>query len=316
MKIKLWIIITSLFVFLICYLLIGPITFNIKKGITINASIFNVINQFNDLRNWKNWHPGLIDKDSSLFKYSRITNAVNSSLAVREKKYTITSVNSEGISMKEEENGNKIYQSISAFPDSFNTITHVTWIRVVSFANWIREKFSNGNEMENGLKNLKSFIEEPEKFYGFHIEIQTVSDTLVITKRAMASRNKITPTLQNLYSELTKYLQENNMTHAQRMAGFNIRENDSVEIMAGITVEKKEPPKNGIRYMEMPRGRMLVGDYQGPYNNISQLYKAMDRYLVDKELKRVAMIYEKYFTDPHSKEDSAQMKIKIYYPIY
>ena len=316
MKIKLWVIITGLLVLLIGFLLIGPVSFNIKKRITINASIFNVVDQFTELHNWKHWHPGLIGKDSSTFNYSKITRGINSSLSVLKQKYTITSVNSEGISIEEEVNGDKIYQSISAFPDSFNTITHVTWIKVASFSNWIKEKFNRGNEMENGLKNLKSYIEDPEKFYGFHIEIESVSDTLLVTKKAMASKDKIIPTLRNLYTDLNQYLQENKMNHAERMAGFNLRENDSVEIMAGITVERKEPEKNGIAYMQMPRGRMLVGDYQGPYDKISQLYIAMNQYLVDKELKRVAMIYEKYFTDPHSKEDSAHMKIKIYYPIY
>jgi effector-binding domain-containing protein len=316
MKIKFWIIITALFVFLICFLLLGPVTFNIKKRITINASIFNVVKQFTDLHNWKNWHPGLTGQDSSAFKYSRIANGVNSTLTVQEKKYTITSVNSQGIGIEEEENGDRNYQSISAFPDSFNTITHVTWIQVASFSNWVREKFKHDNEMEKGLKNLKSYMEDADKFYGFHIEIQSVSDTLLITKKAMASKDNIIPILHNLYADLYKYLQENNMEHAQRMAGFITGENDSVEIMAGITVEKKEPVKNGIRYMEMPRGRMLVGEYQGPYNKISQLYMVMNQYLEDKELKRVAMIYEKYFTDPHSKEDSAHMKIKIYCPIY
>ena len=316
MKIRFWVIISFLFVFLIGFLLLGPVTFRLKKRTTINASIFNVVNQFTDIHNWKHWYPGLTGKDSSVFIYSGITNSVNSSLSVEEKKYTITGVNVEGIHFEEQVNGNKISQSISAFPDSFNTITHVSWIKVGSFSDWLNEKFTHASEMENGLKNLKNYIEDPEKFYGFHMEIESVSDTLLITKKTVALKNRIPATLNILYADLNQYLHENSMDGGQRMAGFFTRENDSVEIMAGITVVKKEPEKSGIRYMEMPHGRMLVGDYLGPYEKISQLYAAMNRYLVDKQLSRVAMIYEKYFNEPRTREDSAQMKIKIYYPIY
>jgi effector-binding domain-containing protein len=67
----------------------------------------------------------------------------------------------------------------------------------------------------------------------------------------------------------------------------------------------------------MPRmGRMLVGKFEGDYKNIKLLYNSVERYIADKHLKKVAMPYEKYLTDPHTPQDSLRMKVEVYFPIF
>jgi effector-binding domain-containing protein len=84
-----------------------------------------------------------------------------------------------------------------------------------------------------------------------------------------------------------------------------------------MVVDKRMKESDGIKYLRMPRvGRMLVGKYEGDYKNIRQLYHSMEKYLGDKHLKKAALPYEKYFTDPHSATDSLHMKIELYYPIF
>jgi effector-binding domain-containing protein len=302
---------------LVALIMLWLISFNIKKQVTIRASIFNVANQITNLRNWNHWHPQLKGRDTASFNYSKQTNVVNSFLDFKGQTYTITNVNSQGIEFETKTDNDKNYQSIAAYPDSFLTITNVTWTKKIHLITWFKEKFNQGSEMERGLKNLKEFMEDPRKFYGFHIEIQPVVDTLVITKKAIANKNNIPVSLQNLYKDLFHYLQENNMSYGNRLAGFANSTDSTIEVMAGICVDTKIPAKTGIEYLEMPaQGRMLVGEYAGPYNKITSLYNAMNQYMEDKGLQKVAMIYEKYLSEPHTGEDSMNMKVRIYYPIY
>jgi len=82
-------------------------------------------------------------------------------------------------------------------------------------------------------------------------------------------------------------------------------------------LNKRVPEKNGIKYLKMPPiGRMLVGEYDGDYHNIQLLYRSIERYMSDKHLRKVALPYEKYLSDPQSPTDSLHMRMEIYYPIY
>jgi effector-binding domain-containing protein len=64
-----------------------------------------------------------------------------------------------------------------------------------------------------------------------------------------------------------------------------------------------------------PKGRAVVGYYEGNYAGLKKLYAAMEKYIYDKHLHPVAAKYEKYLINPHSSADSLHMKIEIYYPI-
>ena len=314
-----WIIvICAFFVLLLCCSLFLPIPVEIKKEITIESSIVNVSGQVTDLRNWKHWYPFFEEKDTSSLHYSYSTTTVNSFLHFDKHQYTIVNVNAAAITIKEETDGRAIYQSLTAEPDSFGRFTHVRWIKAITPFIWLKERFSLTREMRTGLNNLKIFMEDPNQLYGFPIEIRPTADTLVIIKEAVISKKDAHITLQGLYSDLHQYILSNNInSNGQRMAGFVTMENYKMKVTAGVPVNKKVPEKNGISYLRMPAsGRMLVGKFEGAYQNINQLYNAMDRYIADKSLRKVALSYEKYLTDPQSSLDSLHMKIEVYFPIY
>ena len=316
-----FVIITSIILILIfCFLFFAPIEFGIKKQISIHASIIDVTKQITDLHNWPHWNTALKKQDTSLFQFSNITNNINSFLRFNHRQYTIVQQNGAFVIVKENnENARPVYHSLYAFPDSLGTSTNILWVKNVSPFAWIKEKLNSSGEIEADLTSLKNFMEDPNQYYGFPLRIQFIPDSFIITKNAVTSKNNQTKTLAQLYSSIKEYAAANNIQinpNDPRIANYYNLNNDSVKITAGIPVSKKAPAKNDITYMEMPpRGRALVGYYEGDYTGLKKLYAAVNKYYVDKHLQSIAAPYEKYLTNPQSTQDSLHMKIEIYYPV-
>jgi len=313
--------IASIFVILIfCFLFFAPIEFGIKKQISIKASIIDVTKQVTDLRNWPHWNIALKKQDTSLFQFSKITNNTNSFLRFNNRQYTIVQQNGAFVIVKENnENARPVYHSLYAFPDSLGTSTNILWVKNVSPFAWIKEKLNSSGEIEADLTSLKNFMEDPNQYYGFPLRIQFIPDSFIITKNAVTSKNNQTKTLAKLYSSILEFAAANNIQinpNSPRIANYYNLNNDSVKITAGIPANKKAPEKNNISYMKIPpRGKALVGYYEGDYARIKKIHIAMNQYLADKHLQPIAAPYEKYLTNPQSAQDSLHMKIEIYYPI-
>jgi effector-binding domain-containing protein len=306
------------------FLLVGffafaPVHFKVDKEITIPSPIFDVSPQFTDLRNWRNWFPDLKNKDLSAITYSPVSNSPGSFLSIGTDLYTITSGNPASVTFKEQRGGRISYCLIASLPDSIASRTRVKWVKWLSPIDWLKEKLGISDELQTGLNNLRYFEVDTKQFYGFAIAIEPVVDTLVLTKKAVVKKSEIAPSLEKLFAELLDYARANNMPlsgEGARMASFYDEGKDSIHLAAGIPVRRRGPAKNGMLFLEMPaKGRMLVGQYQGPYAGLNQLYSAMQKYMSDKGLLRIGAVYEKYLSLPKSSEDSLHMKIELHFPV-
>ncbi|HTS46102.1 MAG TPA: hypothetical protein VMH01_17010 [Puia sp.] len=310
--------IVCLLLLIVGFLFVGPLTFGIKREVTIASPIFIVSGKITDLRNWESWHPVLKDLDTSSIISSPSANQVNSFLKAGNHLYTVLQVNPAYILIKDRASEKTSYQSFYAFPDSSGAFTRVVLIKLVPFGTWLKEKIFPGKETDTVLNSLKEYIEDPARLYGFPISIGQVADTLVMTKTITADNKRKIQTLHQLYNDIYEFASKNAVhTSTIRMANFHLSGHDSVTISAGIPVNKKGAEKKDISYLEMPpKGKMLIGKYEGPYKGLNKLYIAMEKFIRDKGLHKVAIPYERYLSNPVSSSDSLQMKIELYYPIY
>ena len=310
--------IVCLLLLIVGFLFVGPLTFGIKREVTIASPIFIVSGKITDLRNWESWHPVLKDLDTSSIISSPSANQVNSFLKAGNHLYTVLQVNPVYILIKDRASEKTSYQSFYAFPDSSGAFTRVVLIKLVPFGTWLKEKIFPGKETDTVLNSLKKYIEDPARLYGFPISIGQVADTLVMTKTITADNKRKIQTLHQLYNDIYEFASKNAVhTSTIRMANFHLSGHDSVTISAGIPVNKKGAEKKDISYLEMPsKGKMLIGKYEGPYKGLNKLYIAMEKFIRDKGLHKVAIPYERYLSNPVSSSDSLQMKIELYYPIY
>jgi hypothetical protein len=133
------------------------------------------------------------------------------------------------------------------------------------------------------LENLKTFMEDTRLFYGYEIEQTTVTDTAYIFK------SSIVP--------LT----------------------DKIMLFASIGVanEVKVTPGAPIQYKRMPLGKnLLMATYQGPLNQVSKVFYAMENFKADHKLSSMAIPYFKFISDGIDFADDQVVQLKVYYPIF
>mgnify|MGYP001548256600 FL=1 len=319
MKKKLFIACCCFLPVLVLLLLKGPFTFKITATIPISRPIDEVAIQFTDLKNWPNWHPDLTGKDPGSLHYSKSTEEVNSFIKTSSgPEFTLTAVNPAGIVYKEKFNNSIIYHSLLAASDSLGRTTRVSGILFVNDWDWLKEKMIPHSKLKKELQSLKIFLENPLTFYGFPIHIEPVSDTLIMTFQKIIPLGETNLPFQQVYQELTDYARVNRLIYKPyRFLSIKGVDNHNFRLAMGIPVNKKVQVTKDIRFLEMPSGgRLLVGRTTGSPSSIRELYAAMERYMKDKGLKRVADPLEKYEHFPHSAEDSLHIRVEVQIPIY
>jgi effector-binding domain-containing protein len=150
--------------------------------------------------------------------------------------------------------------------------------------------------------------------------MEKIQDTLVLTKDTTIKKTEKTSALDRLYKELQDYTNKEQLKtnfDSCRMATFYDETRDSMRITTGIPISRRiSPVPDGARLMEMPpKGKNIVGRFQGSYKDMPLLYRAMRKYMFDKKLIVVGAGFEKYLSRPASPADSLNMTIELHYPV-
>jgi effector-binding domain-containing protein len=248
-----------------------------------------------DLKNWPDWFAG-----------------------AGEYRFKVLNSNPAGVTVKSERGSISSVYVISAYPDSIPSKTHIQWTTLISGFDWLKEKlFVRDDNPGSRLGELKKYFESAKEFYGFDIHMGKVEDTLVLTRDAVVKKTELVATLGQLFKKLQDYANKEALKSnidSCRMATFYDEEKDSIHIAAGIPVSRRiSPAEDGIRLLEMPpKGKILVGKYQGPYKDLPRLYGAMRKYISENNLKVVGAPYEKFLSSPR---DSLHMIIELHFPV-
>jgi effector-binding domain-containing protein len=318
MRKKIFLTIMVLLVVSFLFFWLAPINFGIQKEIEISSPIDRVSSEFTNLRNWKNWNPDLRSLDTANFDYSRIGFQANSILKAGLHQYTMLKNSAAYILVKEQTGYSNVYHSIYAFSDSLGFSTHVIWIRALSPFQWIKETLFPQKKMEAGLIHLKNFIEDPNQYYGFPISIVPVEDTLVLTSTTRVLKKDQIRTILMLNQRIRQQALADHLESNQAlMTSINQIPGDSIQVTAGIPVNKTKPINKDFAYLHMPKGgRILTLNYNGTYAGLSAAYRAIDKYIADKRLHRIAISYEKFLSGPPEEHENRQMTIKLCNPIF
>ncbi len=287
-----------------------------QKEVIVKASIINTVREISNPDEWKKWHPLLKTacvQDTSGCSVIKKTEA--NSFTIQTATYSVAvAVHGASFDITETGNNHYNYTVTSSLHDDTSRVI-VTAQRSLLLD--ILAPSSGNTPAFQYADSLKKFIETPSAYYGFPLDTTGVTDTNVVTMHKKIPANKRAEELNKMHNAIRAYIQSNHLQIQQPpIAHLQPYGKDSIDVMTGIAVNKIAPPANNITCMQMPKGRMLVGYYSGPYSGLKNLYSAMNRYIKDKFMQKAASSFEKYIDNKVPESDSTQVSIKVYYPVF
>jgi effector-binding domain-containing protein len=162
---------------------------------------------------------------------------------------------------------------------------------------------------------LKSYLEDNRRFYGFSIELKAATDTLFVTKRQDLPAAALFTALPGMQQELEAYAKQNNCRILAKNMSFTALGHDSLSVMVGLNIDKIIAGDYIYNFRQLPgRAALATGYYTGPFRNRTAVYQAMEKYLKDHQLAKRALPYETY-SSPFPEADTSTIQIALSYPV-
>ncbi len=301
----------------LCALWAGFSDYPIHKNVVIHSTIDKVALQFINAKKWSYWYPGLMKEnlDPAITKTGKIQE-----IRLLNVVYLVKEINPAEIQIYKVSGADTTESLLTAAPYKDGTYTFVDYAKEESGFTWLHHQFSNDNDGENTVNNLKSFIEDDSRRYGFPIEVVPVIDTLILTTGTATATDSIIKTTSILYHRLIVYCKTNSIIPAKNYyytstTFLNARQ---VNLSVGIPVLKevrKQQPE--FEFLRLPaNGHLIAGAFKGRYTDKQRLYAAMDEYVQDKRMKKVAQPLEQYSVADTLFKDTSNVSIRLLYPVF
>ncbi len=172
---------------------------------------------------------------------------------------------------------------------------------------------------QKSLENLKDYMTDTRRFYGFEIQKTTVVDTAFLFTKEVCTVNERKAVTKKLFEKLIAYANAKNAGYNGTRLYYTIKEGNELTIFASIGVASlEETPESGeIEYKEMPFGKnLLVTTYQGPFMQAEKAYQALEVFKKDHNLTQMAIPFQKFMSDGYDFDDNQVVQLKVCYPIF
>ena len=209
----------------------------------------------------------------------------------------------------------------AATPDSGSMDASVVKLVYKStlFNHWM-DKGGLEKKAAEGLAELKNYMEDTRRFYGYEIEQITVTDTLFVFSSVTVPVADKRAATKKLFDQLIEYAGQKKMDYTGvRIFYFTPYGTDRIMLFASIGVNNAVPlqPGEPFQYKRMPYGKnLLAATYQGPYAEVTKVYAAMENFKQDHKLSSMAIPFQKFLSDGYDFADDQVVQMKVYYPIF
>ncbi|HVX27096.1 MAG TPA: hypothetical protein VHB70_12185 [Parafilimonas sp.] len=313
MKIKVWLI-TIIALLLVACLIFFPITVTYTD--TIASNFDNTYRHLNNLNEWQKWNPGLIkicseDCEKRDFKNGKIKgvtfNHANDSIVITKPIPLLYNVN---ITVHD----NFASYNLLIVPSASTNSIEVKAFEKVKLFNYI---FSgrNSSNAQSALNGLKRFLEDTKNVYGFRIEGEKVKDTVFAVYDCATDSANLFATINKNFKLVDNYIQQH---HLEKKGFYSISYSaaqDSLHLILGIAVNKFAEPVGEVHCVEIPKGKMLTGFYNGRFCDKLAIYRAFIHYATDHYEENVGASFESYTDNKLPTSDTSTVQFKFYYPV-
>ena len=169
------------------------------------------------------------------------------------------------------------------------------------------------------LKNLKDFMEDTKRFYGFEIVATKVEDTSYFFMTRTVTKGLEWQTLGKLMEELLAIAEKKEAGHNGVKIFYMLPEEKEVKVFASIGVTKQVFPTSTdiFEYKRMPFGKnLLMSSYQGKMKEAFKVLKAHERFKNDRTLVSMAIPFQRILSDGLYFKEDDWVQLKIYSPVF
>ncbi|MGQ0740508.1 MAG: hypothetical protein ACT4OJ_15770 [Bacteroidota bacterium] len=286
------------------------------KTISVPYTMFKSGEQLNNSKNLEKWYaPFAINETSDISKDSKGQRIISGEYSAEISDITMfSSVINAGYK------GKKKAFSFTALADSSEAAASSVTLayNTTVFRKWFAKPVLEKNA-EKSLENLRDYMTDTRRFYGFEIQQVPVEDTLFLFSRSavpVAQRREAT---KKIFEQLIAYAENKGAGYNGNRIYYTLKSGDEITIFASIGVSNmtETSPNDVIQYKRMPYGKkLLMTSYQGPFNQSDRAFKALEAFKADHTLTSMAIPFQKFMSDGYDFEDDQVVQLKIYYPVF
>ncbi|MES2268952.1 MAG: hypothetical protein V4520_19460 [Bacteroidota bacterium] len=279
-------------------------------NLNINSSYSNVFQNLTTAKGWAKWYSPFNNKDAGI--------AINSTGGFKiQYASSVVALKQKGLGAFDVEvtDGYNVTQ-YACFVTASDTLG-ITKLYVSRKANMLKYIWwlIKDTKSKTFVYDLKSYLEDARKYYGFVINKQLAKEQLMMVKRQKINNNNICQSNRAALRSLLDFSSINKLkitgpVQLQYLTSMN----DSTEIMVGFPVAKKQGEGAGIQYMDTHSGKILVGYFKGKYKDREKLYAAMSLYLADHYLHEQTKPFEKFKDNQLPTDNDGTVELELIIP--
>lgn len=218
-----------------------------------------------------------------------------------------------------EENKKSEHFLLEVMPDTGN----YTSVKLIYKNTLWNEIFSSNkiiSNAEKSLQNLKDYLDDNKKMYGYDVELINVTDTtFLFTSKVVANSDRKT-SFKNLYELLIRQAALKNMGYNGVRIFYTLpygKDSTHLFTSIGITRPENAPFEGDFILKRMPyMGKLLKSYYQGSFGKVNDAIEAIAHFKSDNSMNSMAIPFIKLITEGIEFDDSQTIQANALYPVY
>lgn len=331
---KRFLLVVSIFCILIFIVsLFLPSSLKIERSNLINSRASLIFKQINDLKKWKEWSVWG-QNDITIYKDDAFSNPSSGEEAqfhwesenedVGEGFMKITkSITNKQIDYVVDFGMGETQGSMTLLEKGDNV--EVIWSFYVDFGfNPISKFFGLFMEdyiikdYDQGLKNLKSYVENLPQIDGSKVEVKRLDKIQwYLSVRDTINQMQMNNIHGKLYQEISEFMDGQNIKSSSAPIMFYHFWSDSIiDIEAGIPLKDSIFVENArIKLNKIDTGNVVTASHFGPYERLPETYYSINEWMRKNEVEVIGAPWEVYITDPAAESNPQKWETQIFFPI-
>ena len=150
----------------------------------------------------------------------------------------------------------------------------------------------------------------------YEIEVKELPPQATVSVRVTIAPNEIGDTLGVIFPEVWGYLQGRGVQPAgppfARYHDFNA---ERVDLEAGLAVAEPVEGAGRIQASTLPGGQIATTWHVGPYDTLTQAYRALESWMQEQKWTPAAAPWEVYWTDPGDMSNPEDLRTEVLWPV-